>query len=43
MMAILAAAGVRYEAWLRFAGPITLVLHALGGLAVAVGIAIHLQ
>lgn len=43
MMAILAAAGVRYEAWLRFAVPITLLLYALGAVAVAVGIAIHLQ
>jgi uncharacterized ion transporter superfamily protein YfcC len=43
MMAILAAAGVRYEAWLRFAVPILLLLYALGGIAVAVGIAMHLQ
>ena len=43
MMAILAAAGVRYDAWLRFAVPILLLLYALGGIAVAVGIAIHLQ
>ncbi|HET9709780.1 MAG TPA: hypothetical protein VFP39_15880 [Gemmatimonadales bacterium] len=43
MMAILAAAGVRYDAWLRFSLPITLLLYALGGVAVAVGIAIHLQ
>ena len=43
MMAILAAAGVRYEAWLRFAVPITLLLYALGAVAVAVGIAIRLQ
>lgn len=43
MMAILAAAGVRYETWLRFAVPITLLLYALGAVAVAVGIAIHLQ
>lgn len=43
MMAILAAAEVRFEVWLRFAVPITLVLYALGAVAVAVGIAIHLQ
>src|SRR5207247_5693614 len=36
LMAILAAAGVRYDAWLRFAVPITLLLYALGGIAVAV-------
>lgn len=43
MMAILAAAGVRYDTWLRFAVPITLLLYALGAVAVAVGIAIQLQ
>jgi uncharacterized ion transporter superfamily protein YfcC len=43
MMAILAAAGVRYDTWLRFAVPITLLLYALGAIAVAVGIAINLQ
>lgn len=43
MMAILAAAGVRYESWLRFAVPIALLLYVLGAIAVAVGIAIHLQ
>lgn len=43
MMAILAAAGVRYDTWLRFAVPIILLLYALGAVAVAVGIAIHLQ
>ena len=43
MMAILAAAGVRYDTWLRFAVPILLLLYALGAVAVAVGIATHLQ
>jgi len=43
MMAILAAAGVRYESWLRFVLPIMLLLYALGAVAVAVGIAVHLQ
>ena len=43
MMAILAAAGVRYEVWLRFALPMTALLYALGALAVLVGVALHLQ
>lgn len=43
MMAILAAAGVRYEDWLRFTVPIALLLYALGAAAVAIGIAIGLQ
>lgn len=43
MMAIIAAAGVRYDSWLKFAVPITLLLYALGAIAVAVAIAIHLQ
>lgn len=43
LMAILAAAGVGYEKWLRFAIPLTLLLLALGGVAVAVGIAVGLR
>ena len=42
LMAILAAAGVRYEAWIRFAVPLYLMMIALGALAIALGIAIGL-
>jgi len=42
LMAILAAAGVRYEDWLRFALPPYLVLLGLGAVAIAVGIAVRL-
>jgi len=42
MMAILAAAGVRYDEWLRFLGPLYLLLFALGAVAVVVGIAVGL-
>ena len=43
LLAILAAAGVRYEEWVKFAGPLYLGLVALGAVAVAIGIAIGLQ
>lgn len=43
LMAILASAGVRYEEWMKFAGPLYLGLLALGAVSVAVGIAIDLQ
>jgi len=43
MMAILAAAGVRYEDWLKFTVPIALLLYALGAAAVAIGIAVGLR
>ena len=43
LMAILAAAGVRYEDWIKFTGPLYLGLIALGGVAIAVGISINLQ
>jgi uncharacterized ion transporter superfamily protein YfcC len=43
LMAILAAAQVRYEDWLRFAAPLSLALLALGAGAVTVGVAIGLQ
>lgn len=43
LMAILAAAGVRYERWLRFVLPLYGLLMALGILAMFVGLAIGLQ
>jgi uncharacterized ion transporter superfamily protein YfcC len=43
LMAILGAAGVRYEAWLRFALPLYLGLAALGIAALAAGVAIGLR
>lgn len=43
LMAILAAAGVRYDEWLKFATPLYLLLVALGGVSVAVAIAVGLQ
>ena len=42
-MAILAAAQVRYEEWLRFAAPLLLGLLALGAGAIGLGVAIGLQ
>jgi uncharacterized ion transporter superfamily protein YfcC len=43
LMAILAAAQVRYEDWLRFALPLLLTLLALGAGALGLGVAIGLQ
>jgi uncharacterized ion transporter superfamily protein YfcC len=43
LMAMLAAAGVRYEDWFRFAVPLCAGLLALGALAVALGVATGLQ
>jgi uncharacterized ion transporter superfamily protein YfcC len=43
LMAILAAAGVRFDHWLRFAVPLYAGLVVLGGVSVAVAIAIGLQ
>ena len=43
LMAILAAAQVRYEDWLRFAVPLLLALLALGAGAIGLGVAIGLQ
>lgn len=43
LMAILAAAQVRYEEWLRFALPLLLALLALGAGAIGLGVAIGLQ
>lgn len=42
LMAILAAGGVRYEAWMKFAGPLYLGLVVLGAISIAIGIAIGL-
>jgi uncharacterized ion transporter superfamily protein YfcC len=42
LMAVTAAAGVKYEDWLRFVVPMYLMLLALGGLAIVVAIAIGL-
>lgn len=39
LMAMLAAAGVRYEAWVRFAVPLAGLLLALAALAIGVGVA----
>lgn len=43
LMAILAAAGVRYDDWLAFAGPLYLALVALGGVAIAVAVGVGLS
>lgn len=43
LMAMLAAAGVRYEDWLRFVLPLWLILGSLAALAVAVAVAIGLH
>ncbi|MFQ5888943.1 MAG: YfcC family protein [Gemmatimonadota bacterium] len=43
LLAILAAGGVRYEEWLRFALPKYLLLLALGAVAIVVGIAAGVQ
>ena len=43
MMAILAAAGVGYDRWLRFMVPIYLLLAALGAVAIVVAVAVHLS
>ncbi len=43
LMAILAAAGVPYQRWLRFAVPLYLVLIGLGAIAILVGIGIGLS
>jgi uncharacterized ion transporter superfamily protein YfcC len=40
LMAMLAAAGVRYDAWFRFALPLVLILLSLGAVAIGVGVAI---
>jgi uncharacterized ion transporter superfamily protein YfcC len=43
LMAVLAAAGVRYDRWLRFALPLWGLLAALGVVAIIVGIATGLD
>jgi uncharacterized ion transporter superfamily protein YfcC len=43
LMAILAAAGVRYERWMRMALPLWIALLALGLAAIAIAIAIGLR
>jgi len=42
LMAILAAAGVRYEEWMKYMFPVYLGLVALGAVAIGVGIAVGL-
>ncbi len=42
LMAMLAATGVRYDQWLRFAGPLYGLLLALGAVSVLLGIWLHL-
>jgi uncharacterized ion transporter superfamily protein YfcC len=43
LMALLAAAGVRYEEWLRFAGPLLIALGGLGAAAIGLGLVLGLQ
>jgi len=43
LMAILAAAGVRYEHWLKFALPLYGTLLGLGAVAIALAIAVGLR
>jgi uncharacterized ion transporter superfamily protein YfcC len=43
LMAILAAAGVRYEEWLRFAGPMLVGLGGLGAAAIGLGVVVGLH
>jgi uncharacterized ion transporter superfamily protein YfcC len=43
LMAMLAAAGVRYEEWLRFAVPLFAILIGWGALAIAVGVTTGLR
>jgi uncharacterized ion transporter superfamily protein YfcC len=42
LMAVLAAAGVPYDRWLRFAAPLFLILLGLGAIAVTAAIALRL-
>ncbi|HEU5049339.1 MAG TPA: hypothetical protein VFU00_03380 [Gemmatimonadales bacterium] len=42
LMAVLAAAGVPYDRWLRFAAPLFLILFGLGAVAVTAAIALRL-
>jgi uncharacterized ion transporter superfamily protein YfcC len=43
LMAMLAAAGVRYDEWLRFTLPLFGILLGLGALAIVVGAAMGLR
>jgi uncharacterized ion transporter superfamily protein YfcC len=43
LLAMLAAAGVRYEQWLKFALPLSLALFALALAAIGVAVAIELK
>ena len=43
LMAILAAGGVRYERWIKFAFPLYLLLVVLGSVAILIAIRIGLQ
>jgi len=43
LMAILAAAGVRYEHWLRFVLPLYGLLLGLGAIAITIGIGVGLR
>ncbi|MCI0625261.1 MAG: hypothetical protein L0387_27060 [Acidobacteria bacterium] len=43
VMAVLATAGVRFDQWLRFVGPIYLALAALGGLAIVTAVNMGLK
>ncbi len=43
LMAILAAAQVRYEDWLRFALPLLVALLGLGAAAIGLGVVLGLQ
>ena len=43
LMAMLAAAGVRYDEWLRFALPLWMLLAGLGAVAIASGVAVGLR
>ncbi|MDH5284267.1 MAG: YfcC family protein, partial [Gemmatimonadota bacterium] len=42
LMAMLAATGVPYDQWLRFAGKLLVLLAGLGVLAILIGVAIGL-
>ena len=43
LMAVLAAAGVRYDAWLKYAGPLFLMLVGIGMVAIAVAVGVGLS
>lgn len=43
LLAMLAAAGVRYEDWIKFTAPLYLALMALGAVSIAIAIAIGLR